>query len=354
MDYGYYEQSGRPFRGTALEELKVFLAGTGLTYDRGIEYTTVIRNGEDQIMAAASLQDNVVKCVAVSSAAQGEGLTATLLTAVRREALERGRRHLFLYTKPQNRTQFTALGFYEVARTGAVLLMEDRRRGFADWVESVRRPEAAGIIGAVVMNCNPMTLGHRYLIDQAAAQCDFLYLFVVSEDRSAVPAADRRGIVEAEVGDMPRVAVAGTDRYLISSATFPGYFLKDRRQADAVWAELDIAVFCRLAKKLGITRRFVGSEPFCPVTGAYNRAMAELLPRQGVELVELPRLEREGTAISATEVRQLLWEGRWRETQDLVPESCFAYLSEGRNRRLICSRLEQAKYGISINSEIPN
>jgi len=341
MEYGYYEQSGSPFRGAALEELKAFLARMGLTYDGGIEYTTLVRDGADKIIAAASLQGSVIKCVAVDPSTQGEGLTATLITALRREALARGQRHLFLYTKPQNRAQFTALGFYEIARTGAVLLMEDKRTGFADWVEGVRRAEAAGVIGAVVMNCNPMTLGHRYLVEQAAARCDFLYLFVVSEDKSAVPAADRRAIVESAVGDMPRVAVAGTGRYLISSATFPDYFLKDKSQAGAVWTELDIAVFCRLAGELGITRRFVGSEPFCPVTAAYNRAMAAALPGQGIKLVELPRLEQEGTAISATAVRELIRTGQWQAIRPLVPAASYAYFSEEEKRAQVLERMGQ-------------
>lgn len=338
MNYGYYEQSGSPFRGAALEELRRFLERMDLSYDGGIEYTALLRDGEDRIVAAASLQGSVIKCVAVDPALQGEGLTATLVTALRREALARGQRHLFLYTKPRNRAQFTALGFYEIARTGTVLLMEDRRTGFAGWVERVRRPEAAGVIGAAVVNCNPMTLGHRYLIEQAAARCDFLYLLVVSEDRSAVPAADRRAIVEAAVGDLPHVAVSGTDRYLISSATFPDYFLKDKSAAGAVWTELDVAVFCRLAKALGVTKRFVGSEPFCPVTEAYNRAMASALPAQEIELVELPRLEREGTAISATAVRRLIGGGRWQEIRPLVPEATWAYFSREDKRAQFLDR----------------
>ena len=55
-----------------------------------------------------------------------------------------------------------------------VLLMEDRRGGFAAWVESIRRGEAAGTIGAIVLNANPMTLGHRYLIEEAAKRIETL------------------------------------------------------------------------------------------------------------------------------------------------------------------------------------
>lgn len=339
MEYGYYEQTGSPLRGRALGELRDFLAKAGLTYDENIQFTVLIRDEEDSIAAAGSLQDGVIKCVAVDEARRGEGLTAAVITALRREALARGFSRLFLYTKPANFAQFHALGFYEVVRTEAVLLMEDRREGFAHWIESVRRPEAAGVIGALVMNCNPMTLGHRFLVETAAAQCDFLYLFVVSEDRSAVPAADRLELVKRSAADLPNLFVTGSGQYLISSATFPDYFLKEKAAAPAAWAALDIAVFLKLAEKLQISRRFVGSEPFCPVTGAYNRAMEAALPRAGVELVEVPRLERAGRAVSATAVRELVAQGRWEETRDLVPEAVFAYLSDPENRRKILGRM---------------
>lgn len=339
MEYGYYEQTGSPLQGQKLVELRDFLGRMGLTYDEEIQFTTLVRNGDDDIVATASLQENVIKCVAVDDRCQGQGLTATLLTAIRQEALRRGQRHLFLYTKPENKLQFTSLGFYEIARTGSVLLMEDRRRGFEAWVESLRRVEAPGPVGALVMNCNPMTLGHRYLIEQAARQCGWLYLFVVSEDRSAVPAAHRRQIVETAVADLGNVSVVGTDRYLISSATFPDYFLKDKSRASQVWTELDVAVFCRLAKALGITRRFVGTEPFCPVTGAYNAAMAEKLPQAGVELVEVPRMEREGVAISATAVRALVAAGRWQDIRPLVPQATFDYFSQEQNREAVLARM---------------
>lgn len=340
MEYGYTQQLWSPLNGRRLEEVRDFLARMGLRYAEGAEHTVVIRDESDAIAATGSLEGGVIKCVAVDPSAQGAGLTATVVTALRQKALERGIRRLFLYTKPENREKFRGLGFWEVARADQALLMEDRRGGFDAWAEAIRSPKAEGTIGAAVMNCNPMTLGHLYLIEQAAASCDFLYLLIVSEDRSAVPAGARRAIVEAAVGHLPNVAVAGTGQYLISSATFPDYFLKDKSRAGDVWTDLDISVFCRLAKKLGIQKRFVGSEPFCPVTSAYNQAMGRQLPEQEIELVELPRLERNGTAVSATAVRRLIREGRWEEMEPLVPEATFAYFSDEKNRAEFLARAD--------------
>lgn len=339
MLYGYYEQSGNPFRSGALTELKEFLSRMDLSYDEGIEYTVAIRDGNSRIVACASLQENVIKCVAVDPSLQGEGITATLMTALKREALERGHRHLFLYTKPENAAQFAGIGFHEIVHTDSVLLMENRRGGFDSWIESVRCKTAQGCIGAAVMNCNPMTNGHLYLIEQAAAQCDTLYLFIVSEDKSAVPAQDRKNIVKEATAHLNNVHVVQTGRYLISSATFPDYFIKDKSRSGSVWTQLDIAVFCRVAQALGITKRFVGSEPFCPTTNAYNTAMAQSLPQAGIEFIQFPRFEQDGTAISATAVRTLVSQGNWQGTQGLVPDATWNYLSNEHNREIMLRRM---------------
>jgi [citrate (pro-3S)-lyase] ligase len=190
------------------------------------------------------------------------------------------------------------------------------------------------------MNCNPMTKGHAYLIEQAAKQCDTLYLFIVSEDKSAVPAQDRRRIVEDATAHLGNVHVVQTGRYLISSATFPDYFIKDKSRSGEAWTQLDIAVFCRAAQALGITKRFVGTEPFCPTTNAYNDEMARSLPQAGVDFVQLPRFEQDGTAISATAVRALIAEGRWQETEKLVPAATWRYISEAENREKILARMK--------------
>ena len=261
------------------------------------------------------------------------------MTAIKREALERGHRHLFLYTKPENDMQFSGIGFYEIARTENVLLMENRRDGFSSWIERIRSPRTGSVTGAVVMNCNPMTLGHRYLIEQAAAQCDLLYLFLVSEDKSAVRALDRRSIVEEATADLDKVIVVDTDRYLISSATFPDYFLKDKSRSGAVWTQLDIAVFCRVAKELGITRRFAGTEPFCPTTLAYNTAMLQALPPRGIEFTEIPRFEKDGRAVSATEVRRLAAEGHLEEIKALVPAATWNFLCDENKRSDMLERM---------------
>ena len=300
----------------------------GLEPDAGAQTTALIWEG-DRLIAAGSRQDSILKCIAVDPAHQGENLAATLLTQLRQDAFSQGLRHLFLYTKPRNRMMFSSLFFYPVAQSEQVLLMESRKNGIRDFVRNLQAPQTEGVIGAAVMNCNPFTLGHRYLIETAARECDWLYVFVLSEDKSLFPAADRLALVQAGTAELPNVTVQPTGPYLISSATFPTYFLKEQDSAAEAHCGLDLEIFTRyFVPRLGITRRYVGTEPLSPVTSRYNEALARLLPSRGVELRLLPRLEQSGEPISASRVRALLQAGEKEKLQALLPETTLRYLEE--------------------------
>jgi [citrate (pro-3S)-lyase] ligase len=173
------------------------------------------------------------------------------------------------------------------------------------------------------MNCNPFTYGHRYLIEQALRQVDVLYLFVVQEDASAYSFEDRFEMVQQGVSDLSgEIHVLPSGKYVISKDTFAQYFDKDKEIKEIADMDYDVRVFCEaVCKVFGITRRFVGTEPFDKVTKKYNETMAKLLPEYGFELIEIPRLETDGEVISASKVRRLVKEGRTEELSDLVPES---------------------------------
>ena len=182
----------------------------------------------------------------------------------------------------------------------------------------------SGTAGAVVVNCNPFTKGHRYLIETAAKQCDYLYVFVLSEDKSEYSASDRMEMVKLGTAHLKNVTVLPTGPYLISEATFPKYFLKDRETAQREHYLLDLAVFTRwFVPHFGITHRFAGTEPTCAVTGGYNRAMEEILPQAGVEFVEIRRKQELDAAISASTVRREMQAGNLEALKKLVPESTY-------------------------------
>ena len=48
------------------------------------------------------------------------------------------------------------------------------------------------------MNCNPMTKGHLHLLETARKFVDYLYVFVVEEDKSDIPFAVRYAMVWAQ------------------------------------------------------------------------------------------------------------------------------------------------------------
>jgi len=303
-----------------------FLTHAGLTPDTDVESSVLIWD-QETLIATGSRQGNLLKCIAVDPFHQGEGLTGTLLTQLRQDAFQQGYRHLFLYTKPKNKAMFTSLFFYPVAQTEQVLLMENKKNGITTFLDSLPVPVTVGTIGAAVMNCNPFTLGHRYLIESAAKECDHLYVFVLSEDRSFFPAKDRMEMVQLGTKDIPNVTVLPTGPYLISSATFPTYFLKEREKAGEIQCQLDIQIFANhYAPKFGISRRYVGTEPLSPMTAQYNEALKRHLPGKGITLLELPRLETNSAPVSASAVRAHIESNNRTALKHLLPDSTYQYL----------------------------
>lgn len=312
--------------GQKLRLWQDFLKRSGLEPDETAESTVLIWE-DGEIIAAGSRNGNLLKCIAVDALHQGEGLTGTLLTQLRQDAFQAGHTHLFLYTKPKNKFMFSSLFFYPIAQTSDVLLMESKRNGLQDFLATLSPVSCDGVVGAAVMNCNPFTKGHRYLIETAAKECDRLYIFVLSEDKSYFSAEDRMNMVKLGTADLDNVTVLPTGPYLISSATFPTYFLKDRENAEQVHCLLDIEVFCNCyAPKFGITRRYVGTEPLSPMTDQYNGALRQFLPEKGISFHEIVRLEQSETPVSASGVRAALEAGNFDKLKELVPDTTYAYL----------------------------
>ena len=312
--------------GGKQEKWTAFLQNSGLFPGEPVQTTVLIWEG-DELIATGSRQDNVLKYIAVDPLHRGEDLTASLLSALRQDAFHAGHSHLFLYTKPENELMFSSLFFYPIAKTDQVLLMENRQNGIKNFLNNMQVTPVAGKVGGLVMNCNPFTKGHRYLIETAAKECDWVYVFVLSEDKSEFPAKDRMEMVKLGTQDLKNVTVLPTGPYLISSATFPTYFLKDRENATQIQCRLDLEIFAQYyADKFSITHRYVGTEPLSPLTNLYNQALRAYLPGKGIELREIPRLENNGTPVSATNVRKNLCDPDVLKT--LVPETTYKYLQD--------------------------
>ena len=177
--------------------------------------------------------------------------------------------------------------------------------------------------GVLVMNCNPFTKGHRYLIEQAAARKKYVFVLAVEEDVSLFPFSDRLAMLQLGTADLENVKVLSGGRYAVSNLTFPSYFTKEENLAKA-HAAVDAELFAAcIAPALSASERFVGTEPFSQVTAVYNETLKERLPKHKITVTEIPRLKAGGEAVSATKVRTVLAD-LWRSgnlTAEAVGES---------------------------------
>lgn len=302
-----------------------FLARSGLRLEP-MDYCAALWEGDD-IVCSGGYAGNTVKCVAVDDSRRGEGLTNRLVSHLITRMKRGGTNHIFLFTKPDNEDIFKDLSFSPVGRTDEAILMESGRSGVKEFAQRLAARREEGLSGAVVMNANPFTLGHLFLLEEAASRCDTLHVFVVQEDKSLFPFAVRKRLVGEGTTHLRGVRICAGGPYIISSATFPTYFLKEDSDTAAVHARLDIDIFGRwIAPALNIARRFVGEEPKDPMTARYNQAMAELLPSWGVEPVILPRKTTGGEAISASVVRELARARQWEQLEAFVPPTTLRYL----------------------------
>jgi len=318
------------------EQFERLLEKAGMKRDKNLDYIAGIYDENYNLIASGACFGNALRCLAVDEKHQGEGLMAPVVTHLTEHQMSKSRRHLFLHTKCANAGIFSALGFYEIARSeDGVLLMESVKNSFGNFLADIGARKKGGKSAAIVVNCNPFTLGHRYLVERTAAENDTVHLFVVSEDLSLFPFADRYRLVEEGCADLSNVILHTTGSYMVSSAVFPSYFLKDETSVIQAQARLDIAVFKQIAEAAGAQTRYVGEEPFSHVTGIYNKIMQERLPLSGIECKIIPRKEHGGTAISASRVRALLQEGRIQECKELVPPTTYQYFFSESGAKVI-------------------
>lgn len=343
------------------QHIEAFLKRNGLRFD-DMHYYAAITDDDGEMIAGGGLKGNVIKCVAVDDAHKGEAIANTLISHLIAHANEEGHSNVMLFTKPKNRQLFESLSFRLLAEAPEAVLMETGIGGINNMVEQLKKIKEEGEVckennqeckkeektnlnittpqhlnpsipqplttttplrGVVVMNCNPFTLGHRYLIEQAAKQVERLFVMVVREDCSLFAYAERKAMVEQGVEHLENVTVIDGSEYAISQATFPTYFLKRLDDAADTQMLLDLDLFSRhIAPALGATVRFVGTEPTDRLTRRYNQLMHEVL----ADVRETARLEKEGNAVSASRVRKAMEQGDMNVIRQLVPPTTLPYI----------------------------
>ncbi len=331
-----------------IEQARPLLERCGLRVNPGTDYTLGIFEGEE-LVATGSLNGDMIQMMAVSPDRQGEDLSAMVLTHLIQHAFSQGKTALYLFTKPEKAHTFASMGFHLVAKAEPyAALLEFGKPGIEEFCQNLRQiaGENPGEASGLVMNCNPFTLGHQYLVEQASARSRQVYLLAVEEDKSEFPFAHRIELIRQGTAHLPNVTVLSGGRYAVSSLTFPSYFTKEENLAYAHCA-IDLEIFARhIAPALGITCRFVGTEPYSPVTAIYNQTMLERLPPLGIAVEELPRMEKEGAPVSASRVRALLAQGEMEQVRRLVPATTYAYLVSPKAQPVLERLRQRAQNGL--------
>ncbi len=288
------------------EDYKQLLEQSNLTYEE-----TKLQLGvydKNKLIGGISLDNNCIKLLKVDENYNGLGVSNVLISDILKFAYEQNIFHLFVYTKPENEELFLAQGFYQIIKTNDVLFLENTKRGITRYCEELEKKvvEAEKICG-LVMNLNPITLGHEYLISRASAENDVVHLMIVKEDKSVFPYNIRLELLEKVTKKYDNVVIHEGSDYCISSATFPTYFIKSKEDVPSIYANLDLNIYgTYLAKALKINRRYIGEEPYSKTTNMYNEVMKEVLPTYGIDVVEVKRKEIDADIISASKVRELL------------------------------------------------
>lgn len=303
--------------------IEAFYARAGIRLDRGVSALYGAFEGET-LLALGGIAGNAIRSLAVEESRQGEGILPVLVTHLYQTIKDGGASNVFVITKPAYASLFSSLCFNELARTQDAALLESSNTAFSRYLDNL--PQADG---AIVMNADPFTLGHRYLVETACAQCERLNVFVLSSEASHVPARARLQLVREGCRDLANVQVVEGEDYIISGATFPDYFFKDKNEAALAYARLDATLFAqRIAPACDIQTRFVGEEPLDPMTAAYNETLCAILPQNGIEVRVIPRKMIDGEPISASRVRAFWSEARYDEIAPLVPQTTLAYIRE--------------------------
>ncbi len=285
-------------------------------------------NGE--ILATGSIAGNVLKYIAICSKVQGHGETFnSLVSKLENEAAMMGRFHLFVFTKPQYSQSFQYVGFHELAKVEQGTVLESGTPDIHDYISSLPNfnDQKESKIAGIVMNANPFTNGHRYLVETASKENDHVYVFVVSEDVSIFSFSERFKLVKAGVADLPNVIVVPGKEYMVSYATFPAYFLKDDQNVGRFQASLDATLFKeQIAKPLNITSRYLGNEPYSKTTNIYNEELNRVLPPD-VEVKIIDRKKnKDQDIISATKVRAAIANDNIELVKKYVPDTTLEFI----------------------------
>ena len=310
-----------------------FLHKNNLEYEFDITYSILVYD-KDKLIATSSIANNVMKCFLVHDDYKNLNITNLMFQHLVNELKSNNIYNYFVFTSPENEKVFTSLNMKKIVETMNTVLLEG-----GDYITEVLHELkleyniSNNKKAAVIINGNPMTLGHVYLIETAAKENKEVLVFVVSEDLSSFPYKDRLEIIKAATKHLKNVTVLPTLSYLVSKITFPKYFLKEDQLIQDEQTLVDVLVYKQYYQKIfNIEKRYLGEEPYSFSTSKYNQVLKDYL-NSNVKII--PRKEKNKKPISASLVRKLIKANKLEKVKDYVPDATYQYLIGPKGKKII-------------------
>ncbi|WP_342269301.1 hypothetical protein [Spiroplasma endosymbiont of Aspidapion aeneum] len=289
-------------------ELSEFLLRFDLKIDN-IDYTIVFRD-DNNIIATVSKYGNLIKCSAICEKYTGRNLLNTLITKMFYKINEEGYDCSFLITKISNKSKFEQIGLYKVYQNDNIIFFTnnyEKLKKYERYLFDISKKNDREKAAAVVVNANPLSKGHDYLINTAATQNELVYIIPVYEDVSFFTYKERVEMIRNSIKKYDNVYLLEGSEFLISKSTFPSYFLNQEKEIVEEQSKLDAGLFWQIyCKNLNIVNRYVGEEPFSRTTNIYNYVLEEFLKSKKIKLNIIKRLEVDGKPISASQIREAI------------------------------------------------
>lgn len=330
-----------------------FLAGLGFDFiQEEVDCTMILYNLNDEMVGTGSYKNKTLKYVAVAPNFRDSTAFAIIVTQLTNKILEKNNT-CFVFTKPTTAKLFESFGFSIIATAEPLFsVLEfgyESIKNYQDYLSSIKRETKTDNVAAIVVNCNPFTNGHKYLIEKASSENELVYVFVVEENLSVFPFEVRWQLIEKGITHLNNVILVKAGDYIVSGSIFPNYFLKNE-SFDLVsqkQAEIDVTIFAKyFVPLLNISKRYIGTENYCKTTCAYNDAMLKILPGANVEVIEVTRKALGMTSdnkpdyISASKVRKAIRDNKIDDILGFIPETTKNYLLSDEAKEII-EKIEQ-------------
>ena len=302
------------------EILKAFLKDLDLEYEDTNESILVYDNNE--LIGTGSIDYNIIKMIGIKQEYQNQNVTNIIMNELIKRLYQKNIDKFFIYTKPDVYKHFLNYDFKLLVETNDLILLENNLNSINDYYKNI--PTKKGNRACIVMNLNPLTNGHLYLIEKASKENDDVILFLVEEDRSYFSYNDRYNILKQALKNYKNIHIIPSGSYIISKLTFPTYFIKDKSKISKIYMELDVKLFTeKLIPLFDIDKRYVGDEPLDEMTNLYNITLKKYL---NDKLVIIPRLTENSNIISASLVRKLIENKDFETIKKYVPKATYDFI----------------------------